>query len=862
MGQVPTPDSSWKSLPSWLFFALLVIGPPAALVTFARTLTQNPLLVIFLILGYEILLFVLRFTGKIWQQLEAPLAERIAQWLTLRTQELTSRYYRRYCQYLVSEHQVFDVKGLSTRTAHDLALEQVFVDLHIQPVPSHQVSADPLHQSPSLQGTHTIWDYLSTPTLANLHLVVLGAPGSGKTTLLKHLALTLAQPKTTPRRRGMRHMFPILLFLRDHAHAITDQSDFSLADAVREHIQRTWQQSIPATWIHRQLERGHCLVLLDGLDEVADNSMRQLVVAWVQRQLIAQSSNRFVLTSRPYGYRDHPLEGVTVLDVQAFTLEQVGRFVENWYLANEFKSWGKDDLSVQLHAHEGTRDLLQRLRQAPALLALAVNPLLLTMIATVHRYRSSLPGKRVDLYAEICEVFLGKRYEARGITQDLSPAQKQQVLQSLAYALMQRGTLEMSREEAKVVIAPTLALVSTQLSPTDFLELIENTSGLLLERDPGIYSFVHQTFQEYLAAVHIKEEGLEQVLVDQVTKNWWHETIRLYCAQTDATTLILACLASNPLTAELLALAFECDSEKLKIRPPAQTRLNAVLELRAADPDLERQRIIAQALLARRIRQMIHLHQGIYIDRSLITCAEYQVFLDEQRSQGAYYQPDHWPSSSFPEGLQRSPVLGVRKSDAEQFCTWLTARDGEGWQYRLPNHKEWPLEERKKYAELPAETGYWVRDTSWLTWSHGEPSAAIHQQLLDCITRARAHAKGLDLYFTRDADQILSLDRTTRLDHNRDLDQACKRALDRVLNHDYVRIHALGDAIEGTLKITRELDYNIKVIRRNRWDSAADVISIMPDFLDLYTTLFCLQERITGNLSACEGILLVKERQR
>ena len=47
------------------------------------------------------------------------------------------------------------------------------------------------------------------------------------------------------------------------------------------------------------------------------------------------------------------------------------------------------------------------------------------MIATVHRYRASLPGKRVALYAEICEVFLGKRQEARGIAQELSAAQKQ-----------------------------------------------------------------------------------------------------------------------------------------------------------------------------------------------------------------------------------------------------------------------------------------------------------------------------------------------------------------------------------------------------------------------------------------------------
>ena len=82
----------------------------------------------------------------------------------------------------------------------------------------------------------------------------------------------------------------------------------------------------------------------------------------------------------------------------------------------------RDDPGVRMTAQEGGDDLLQRLRKTPALSDLAVNPLLLTMIATVHRYRSSLLGRRVELYAEICEVFLGKRQQARGMELDLTPS--------------------------------------------------------------------------------------------------------------------------------------------------------------------------------------------------------------------------------------------------------------------------------------------------------------------------------------------------------------------------------------------------------------------------------------------------------
>jgi len=794
MGQSPTPDPSWKGLPPWLFFAFLVFGPPAALVAFTRTVTQNPLLIALIVFGYWVLLFLGHLARKIWQQLEEPFIEHIARWITIRAQEVTSRYYRQYFYYVEAEHQIFDMKGLSTRTAHDLALERVFVDLLIHPLPPHQANTDPIRLPEALQGAHSIWEYLSNPMLANPHLVILGAPGSGKTTLLKHLALTLAQPKKS-RRRLTSHFFPILLFLRDHAQTIADQPNFSLAEAVEEHIQRKWQQTIPSSWIHRSLERGKCLILLDGLDEVANNSTRRKVVDWVGRQLVAYGHNHFVLTSRPYGYRENPLDGVTVLDVQPFTPDQIERFIQNWYLANELKSWGKDDASVHMQAREGTQDLLKRLHQAPALLSLAVNPLLLTMIATVHRYRGSLPGKRVDLYAEICEVFLGKRHEARGIIDELSPTQKRLVLQPLAYSMMQQGTREISYEEALKVIEPALMQVNTQMQTADFLRLIENASGLLLEKKPGLYGFAHLTFQEYLTAVHIKEDGVEHVLTDQVTNSWWHETIRLYCAQADATAVIQACLAGSPPSVETLVLAYECDEEKLKLQPQIQAQLNAILKTGIEDADPERRRVIAEVLLTRRLRQMIPLQQEAYIDTSLITCAEYQVFLDEQRAQNLYHQPDHWTTFSVPKGSGSTPVLGVRHSDAKAFCEWLTARDREGWRYRLPRTgEERPVEERELWKGLNAETGYWTVDEPRFEWVQGKVPANF-QQLLGFDPALIS-----DLAFNHDSDYVFVGDLIRSLNyglaHAPDLAHALGDALpsaDALNLNDYTRYHLAPD---------------------------------------------------------------------
>src|SRR5437588_142612 len=139
-----SPDPSQKGLPSWLLFAFLMIGPPTAFVALVRTITLNPIAIALFVGGYEILLFIARFTGRVWQPIEDMLAKYTTQWITTRAQASALHYHRRYYEYLIYEHQVFDVKGLSTRTAHDLELEQVFVDLRIKSIPSHVASADPL----------------------------------------------------------------------------------------------------------------------------------------------------------------------------------------------------------------------------------------------------------------------------------------------------------------------------------------------------------------------------------------------------------------------------------------------------------------------------------------------------------------------------------------------------------------------------------------------------------------------------------------------------------------------------------------------------------------------------------------------
>lgn len=621
-----------------------------------------------------------------------------------RRSDPNQQYRDRYLETLRYQHRTFDVKGLTTQGIFTLELERVFVDLGLGEMGQRPLT-DPIPQTTQMKPRerHSIWEFLGAESLQYHNLVILGAPGSGKTTLLKHLTLSMAAPDSVKVPEQVVQKAPILLFLRDYAAIIHDNPDFSLLTAVTQELARR-EEDIPLDWLMADLQNGNCLIMLDGLDEVGKPELRRQVVHWVERQIQQYRGNRFIITSRPFGYRSNPLNGVMVLEVRPFTSEQVRIFIKNWYLANEIKSAGRDDKGVQLDARQGAEDLLIRLRSTPVLLDMSVNPLLLTMIATVHRYRSSLPGRRVELYEEICEVFLGKRQEARGIVYDLTPAQKKRVLQPLAYAMMTRKKREISLEEAMLVIDEPLSRVSPHTPRDVFLRMIENSSGLIVEREAGVLGFAHLTFQEYLTAVHVLDQRLEHELIRHTDESWWHEVIRLYAAQADATQIIRACVIRKRPSIQALTLAVECLEEAREVGAEIR-HLAERLQQSVEHENPEVRKVGAEVLLQLRLRRMVRMGENRLADTSLVTQAEYQLFLDELRQTGEYHQPDHWQAFEYPQDQGRDPIAGIRPSDALSFCDWLTGREKGTWHFRLPTKQERQLPQNETPGRSSAQRG-------------------------------------------------------------------------------------------------------------------------------------------------------------
>jgi formylglycine-generating enzyme required for sulfatase activity len=76
------------------------------------------------------------------------------------------------------------------------------------------------------------------------------------------------------------------------------------------------------------------------------------------------------------------------------------------------------------------------------------------------------------------------------------------------------------------------------------------------------------------------------------------------------------------------------------------------------------------------------------IDLSPITFAEYQLFIDDGRTRGENYAPDHWNSWEFLPRTANLPMVGARRSDANVFCSWLERGVGAGFKISLATPQE------------------------------------------------------------------------------------------------------------------------------------------------------------------------------
>jgi formylglycine-generating enzyme required for sulfatase activity/energy-coupling factor transporter ATP-binding protein EcfA2 len=387
-------------------------------------------------------------------------------------------------------------------------------------------------------------------------LVIIGDPGSGKTTLLTYLALTYARDLrdnagTVQDRLKLKEqgLLPILLPLRDLGQYIKMQHTDPGGDGpalLIDYLQDYYAaQSIqlPKDFFARPLESNAAVILLDGMDEVADIRLRQRVARIIEKFAVRYPGNRFVVTSREVGYEGAARISAEfgLVKVRNFNPDEVRQFVHDWTCAIEITLAEHESPDIVRIAEEQAERLIRAIEGNSRISDLAVNPLLLTVIALVHRYRAALPERRSELYEEAVEVLLARWDEAKGLEietmlagRPLDAGDRRALLEPVAFWLHERQQREIDLDSLRSLLlhpfknmaAGDAAIASKAVEA--FLKLIGERSGLIIERGVGVYSFAHLTFQEYLAAraVADREDAISYTL-SRLGSPWWREVILL-----------------------------------------------------------------------------------------------------------------------------------------------------------------------------------------------------------------------------------------------------------------------------------------------------------------------------------------------
>jgi hypothetical protein len=253
---------------------------------------------------------------------------------------------------------------------------------------------------------------------------------------------------------------------------------------------------------------------------------------------------------------------------------------------------------------------------------------------------------------------------------------------------------------------------------------------------------------------------------------------------------------------------------------------------------------------------MYRINDHTYIDTDLIPCYAYQLFIDEMRQQGKYFQPDHWTSYLFPEDQAEAPIFGVRAADAIAFCDWLTQREAGGWTYRIPTWEEANAYPIKPLSAIPS--GYWFHHPSgppeifWITHTASNSINIPLDRDLDLDS-------DLDfaLALALDRNPARSLDFAHALDRARNLDCALDRARNLVRDLDLARARDFYLDLDRA----RNLDLSLARDLARARDLALVRAHTLVRALDLALNLLLLQLRIAGDYPAFEGIRIVKERK-
>jgi formylglycine-generating enzyme required for sulfatase activity len=568
-------------------------------------------------------------------------------------------------------------------------------------------------------------------------ILLRGGAGTGKTTLIKHLAYTITHNSCLS---DLKDYLPIMVFLKELWTIYEEELKQGSKNIAFEQLMTLYleKSKYKLTWdtVSVYLSHQQALFLIDGLDEVPEHLRSDLVDIMAQFQF-DYKENRFLLTGRPHGIagRASIRFGDDLSDIQPLNNEMVENFISKWFRAVSGQAVGLGGLTAG--------GMISDIRQHEHISVFTQNPLLLTAVCILYQDGKRIPDQRAELYNRIIDNLISRRFH-----DPAHPGKENVILEFLMHLAFEaqeknRKTIEIG--EALEILKKTFTPMEDEREGRykqrmqDLFNEIEPNCGLLNALSSGEIEFTHLTFQEFLAAKHMINEGIDWKQF--LAKEWWEETLLLYTGfmsidrkreSNDIVETILNAEAEDGMSnhrLQLLGARALCDlqpskrvSQKVSL---ARDKMFRLIESGAPLDHRFQAGVLLGSLGDTRISpdNMVPVSAGefirgsnkigkiekperrIYLDEYMIgiypiTNNEFKSFIDDD----GYHKKEFWT----PEGWQwrvkeeiyeplfwhdrqwngpNFPVVGISWFETAAYANWLSKKTG--MLYRLPTEAEW-----------------------------------------------------------------------------------------------------------------------------------------------------------------------------
>lgn len=317
----------------------------------------------------------------------------------------------------------------------------------------------------------------------NLQLIILGNAGAGKTTTLKKIFLDSCYAYAN----NERDVVPIYIQL----------TKLNFKNDIITNI----EESIGGCWITYFIKRNKVLILFDGLNEISSN-VRDIAILNIKDFINKHPLCPMIFTSRVYNFINY--FNFPLFKLLNLSSESIYKFIIN--------KGGNKELYDGIKANKGFLDI-------------ASSPMMLTMLVEVWKKNKKIPKNKGQLYNEFINYNLQRETKKRIV--NISPVHIKVILSCLAYYMKCENAIFLHRDSMYRKLRDILN--DKGFPYNDSLLFDELLNGDFLIEDIKLdISFVHETFQEFFAALYLSN-------IYHRTKSWpinnsdnaWHDTFKM-----------------------------------------------------------------------------------------------------------------------------------------------------------------------------------------------------------------------------------------------------------------------------------------------------------------------------------------------